>query len=1581
MGSNVQLIDPLLPNVPSYSDGDNRQPIFENGIPPYEDMHIYAELVAERRGRTVLETNNKGLKPNLIRTGLESDVSINFLGFNQNDDSPDDGKFTTRYYDGSVSDGIQHDSFGITKIKTLINSSYIPQIDIEFTDVRGLAFFNREESPYRILFDFPPPIFYLTIKGYYGKALEYQLHLVKYTTDFNSDTGNYIINAKFVAITYAPLTDVLFKYILNFGLIRRNDISIDLNNTKPKTTFELIQKLKILYDEIKNEVKESEDNEDYEKAILFEERVNDLLLILNNYNNLIENVNKNIKTPLKPVLFIQNTEGGDNFGNIEVINNVREFDSIIQSEGTLGIPVSTNKKLYVGIFILGKFTKTDSQIRNDENQIDALELYKEKLKSTANDKLGNGFITDNDFGDVELIQSTPTWGELNQQVPPKYLAGLNKIKDDDTEIIIWYRAFNITDYYIKIFKEKSKYEEEKNVAANTINEKVNALITKRLGMLPTIYNVFKIILDDVDHFFQTMRDTAISAEVHHNDTYRDVILSNAGDNYGDKKNQNDKLYSFPLVLKQEEACGAIKKVKIAPVALSDSLPEEFPEIELLDDFIRSFIIYNDVVQLQNIKNQKGNQGEVKWLPCHPTDTKLFSSLPNSPYIGIDNPLSQSLNIDPDNQLNKFLKIVLNRYYIISQNTIRDYFIRNIDNESKVFVDLYADSEAINLANSIISQELANYILNNFRSFRNYDNFISYLNNNNTFNDLYDFNNEYVFRNASNGPDLYVDRSESNYEGFKIKDSNISLRQVGGDDENPIDVFMNNIKEKHWEKQNKVRGDYKFTDSNLIYFPDGGATTKDNYSFRTKFIAANYKENYEKFFKKRNLESFANKDFVLFEQRLNVENQVFTVFNRKLQTLVISANVGRRLTYETQNNSEFRDIVQELAISGGHRNVHSLFGFPYDEFKKNINFSNDIIPIWAIELTLNGDYVVNLNKYGNGNINNDENKFIRSLIYLSSFGWAQSPFSRFPYGYNLNLFQIPAVVEMPFFILAYMGALVNIKGTENYDNLIDFFSGNDFDIDINQAVKETNVLNSAGYYILSDIHDIDTYLSDNDKETLKDAYDDFMDFSFSSVDNEIRSIYNNVIEEAKDECYVSSDEEDRLACRTNKFDEQLRDSEIIFRTLMDRKILINYNTITFNTEYGLDSDNNTYISLNDINQEQNSLATNTRKFFETFINETIQDLEERITFLEEKEKEFNRSVDDTDIYTQTYYSFKNINDKWLAGLNKNISGYPFKDNGEGALIDQFVFVDRALNPIGDTIIDLKTLLDLEYDTKTSIFTVLTQLLSVNGFEFFPLQNFMTFEENEWEKSFTIDNGPIEKQYPTFVCMYIGGTASYPSGTNDYYEEDGIVDLENPEVADFSTQGCEPNEELDNQVPSKEGKFYYAQPKAFKVRFGEQNQSMFRDIQIDSKEYPETNESLSILGQIAGDGSEQAPIPKGQNLYNLYENRSYKATIRGLGNVMIQPTQYFQLENVPLFNGAYVVLEVEHDVSQNKMETSFSGTKLLKYPLPRVTDPATLFGFQGGATDNTQPSFDTVSEGIGTASNPPETQFNDFYYLSI
>ena len=126
--SNVILIDPNTFNI------NNR---IVNSIPQYQNMYIFVELIAKRKGRTVIEINGSS-------STTEDLIKINLLGNNQDDNNNlNKLKFTTNYYDGSTGKKTTFDSFGISNINVKINSSYIPQVNIQFVDIRGLSFFNQ----------------------------------------------------------------------------------------------------------------------------------------------------------------------------------------------------------------------------------------------------------------------------------------------------------------------------------------------------------------------------------------------------------------------------------------------------------------------------------------------------------------------------------------------------------------------------------------------------------------------------------------------------------------------------------------------------------------------------------------------------------------------------------------------------------------------------------------------------------------------------------------------------------------------------------------------------------------------------------------------------------------------------------------------------------------------------------------------------------------------------------------------------------------------------------------------------------------------------------------------------------------------------------------------------------------------------------------------------------------------------------------------------------------------------------------------------------------------------------------------
>jgi len=1571
MAGNVNLIDPNNSNI------NNN---ITNGIPQYQDMYISVDLTAYKRQRTVLSTNINTDITKINKDASQEGETISFLGQNQDqNNSAHFNKFTTNYYDQESDTEKTYEGFGIKSIDVVVNSSYIPQIDIEFIDIRGLAFFNRKDSPYRILFDFPPPIFYLSFKGYYGKGLTYQMHLVKYNTEFKAETGNYHIKAQFIAITYAPLTDILYRYIIQAPLMFPSEPTLSSKkNEPPKNTFDLILKLENLYSEIPDKLKSDIDSIKYENAQKKLESFNDVFEILYDYKNR-ENLKKNSG---EPILFTRN-EAPDSptTGNINRIESFVTYNEFLETFQTVDIPNNIQKKLFIGYFVETNNNNIDTINQRNNTLKKNLNNYKKNLITSTKKIMINSDISIGDIKDAEEILSET--GAIS-----------------DADYFVKYIGIDITRFYTKIFKNRLLLQERKRNTMNDLNQKINNMIQNRLGMLPTIYNIFEIILNDVDTFFNKLRNTSKDAEEHHNKNSFKKLIVNDGTYKDIKKNNNDnpKIYSFPLIIKQEKVCNQTKEVRTAPIDISARLDQPFPELTLVQEFIDSFIKYNRIYKQATLKDERSAEGNYKWIPFTPADSTLVSTNINSPYYGTDSStggdIQQPINLLETNKLTQIFEIFLKRFYILSQNALAYSFYNNgnniyeTDNSSTIeYVKLYAKSEAINLVNSVTNEQYAKLL----KEFSLQNNKSSKLNN--QLNGFYTYINEYLtdlysedseFYTISNGYDMYRDKEDELYRGFKIINSYDLSERISNDSNDDFDQFIEENETTFWDKL--FRGQKETPEENFVFSKENVIFRKDRESegndvLKTKFIASPliYQRNY--------LTDGAN-ELLLYDLEEIKKEYIFGQYYNPLKIR------------DGSTSFKYYPLINKLIKYGNKyfKSINLEFTNKITNVDKN---STSILDAWTGVLSTNDNMIYDsIIKYENGNVKNPK---LTALIYLSNFGYTLSTFNSYPYNLNVDFFSIPSIVELPYFVQLYMGALVGIeKGDEFYNEIYDFFtSGSGIFIE------------SGGMLIFADIHDINKYLSNEDKDILKQRYETWFNDDFNSLASSVDSLYRRVNGDEnsdgliKEECL--DDEEITIGATTTIYDlvgvfynnitndtannirkckleyyEDLLTNDAEFSDILDKLVkrvgFAIFNEITF--RYIKNINNKTYTSLNKQNQESIKQKYN-NIFFSTFFNEISKKINKRLEYLQEQVETFKKSTGDEDILTQTYYSFKNLNDKWLSGLNKSTNGYPFKNERSKGLISQFAFVDRAMNPIGDTIIDPKALIDAKNSPDTSVFSVLSQLLSLNGFEFFPLQNFLKFTENEWEKSFEINTSGVQKEYPVFVCMYIGGAASYPSNINLFspFEDDGIVDLENPNTRDFLNSECEPDPDRDQQVDelTNNGEFLN-EVRAFRVRYGEQNQNMFFDFGIDSKEYPETNESIQILSRLAGDNKEQAPVPKGQNLYNIYENRAYKATVTGFGNAMIQPTQYFQLENVPLFNGAYVILTVEHNITPNKMTTKFSGTKLLKYPMPRVKNPASIVGFDGGSTTKTNAnaaSIDEVLLGVGTADNPNQAKYNSMY----
>ncbi len=67
-----------------------------------------------------------------------------------------------------------------------------------------------------------------------------------------------------------------------------------------------------------------------------------------------------------------------------------------------------------------------------------------------------------------------------------------------------------------------------------------------------------------------------------------------------------------------------------------------------------------------------------------------------------------------------------------------------------------------------------------------------------------------------------------------------------------------------------------------------------------------------------------------------------------------------------------------------------------------------------------------------------------------------------------------------------------------------------------------------------------------------------------------------------------------------------------------------------------------------------------------------------------------------------------------------------------------------------------------------------------------------------------------------------------------------------------------------------------------------------------------------------------------------DKGLTSNVVALGNALIHPMMYFCLNHVPMFNGSYLITEVNHTISPGVFQTSFVGTRQRIFAAPRINN---------------------------------------------
>lgn len=241
---NVVLVDP--------NKVVNRDGTVEERLVNHEELMMYANLEARTIPRTKLALGSS-YSDSIQNVGV-GQLKVNFLKGRRTQSELDAAQKETdrvitnqtkepTYMDTSwtdqflfsqrqSADQVDTQLLGITRISIKMNPAFVPTVTIEMTDVQGRVLFEYgDKSPYSLFFQLPYPIFILTVKGYYGKAIKLELMLKDFNARFDPSDGSYKITTNYVARSHALLSDTLLDYLYTVPKMYEKVYEQELKNT------------------------------------------------------------------------------------------------------------------------------------------------------------------------------------------------------------------------------------------------------------------------------------------------------------------------------------------------------------------------------------------------------------------------------------------------------------------------------------------------------------------------------------------------------------------------------------------------------------------------------------------------------------------------------------------------------------------------------------------------------------------------------------------------------------------------------------------------------------------------------------------------------------------------------------------------------------------------------------------------------------------------------------------------------------------------------------------------------------------------------------------------------------------------------------------------------------------------------------------------------------------------------------------------------------------------------------------------------------------------------------------------------
>ena len=526
------------------------------------------------------------------------------------------------------------EAFGINSISVTINKSYTPMVTIGFTDVRGKTLFQQgPNSPYAAFFHMPYPIFNLIIKGYFGKAVRFQLMMYKFNAKFEPETGNYEVTCNFVGKTSALLSDINMQEILTAPyMYSRMSTTTDTTKKTPQPS---------------KSVGGSNPNEDTQpitttKGAQTLQQVFDLYRAKNLISpdvpvmtvyDLVQKskqIEKEIQDALTQVDVDEMTDIGtyenhlENYRNL-VIGSGGWADVYLDKENT--VLVAADGTNYYQL--RKKYLTTEKKEEGIKRLKELINRYNKLLKENKTFGKGRNAISINiKYTDI-VVSAAPE--DINPIPGIQYFV-LNNLKTSFDEK--WKNIYN-------------EFQEKKTKIQQDLTDRLSLIVEdKVLKFRPTVRNIIGILIAGADTFLRLLADTHRDAMLVKGQQKRLNTVASMGSLSVDKVEEegdgsNKFIYPWPLYYVVRDKVIGNETTEVgqdmiltypgaADVISSTGAYDSYiwPEIDFVEQYLRAQVLRGSDISLE-FNNEIDNP---TWVPISACDFFTTNPIYNIPTV-------------------------------------------------------------------------------------------------------------------------------------------------------------------------------------------------------------------------------------------------------------------------------------------------------------------------------------------------------------------------------------------------------------------------------------------------------------------------------------------------------------------------------------------------------------------------------------------------------------------------------------------------------------------------------------------------------------------------------------------------------------------------------------------------------------------------------------------------------------------------------------------------------------------------------------------------------------------------------------